>query len=939
MEQYGELVKSDKVQSLLQRHKITENQCLAFDDNRDVIKEQNCLQMVVDNRVVQHAQPVQKEANNTGLPDGLKFGMEQVSGYDLGHVKVNYNSPMRAAVQALAYAQGSDIHLGAGQERHLPHELGHVVQQMRGDVKVTKQFVGVGINDDVGLERGADRLGERALQCISNKGMDDNKKSMTLPPSIQVNDNKCLEAEADVMGSRALSTDQRLGIVQWQGIVEPNIQISKSCDNYKGAVATKPTFQRLSSYPIQRAIKVNDITYNDEFGYLKLFIKLSEIAYPPVSKLEQEKLQKWVITSGIKKIFAFNVAEYDSIQELLENLRPVLPEVKSGWISQEDLKICNERIGEKAFSGILESHVKRQKWSALSAIVKNIIMNAKSGLKNHLPLNNRSLIIDSNAAHLLITKKADLNKGDKQLQKQLTNIIFDKNITDLRLTNINVAELNDRELVIGQAITVKGTGKLGLNKEITLPVYGVELEGSREGDNYKQLYQQLIDHRVGENKGHADRSMMADIYYAKITDEASPHFVTGDLGITKKIKSKGEEADIAANNKYEVKKFDPEGLRLNNINIHTIQVDKEKKVPAEVKRKSVIEKINISKPFQDKNVSFSEKINLDKLMNFKVEGEGMQQTNINAICRILTENQADVYIIGGAVRDSLRGNEVVDVDLKTTMQYSCVAKLMRDFKLTISLTDSLNLVKVGKDPHSADINCAANSKLNHESDTLKKDASKRDFALNSLYIKYPNNPHDKTFELIDPLNIGKDNAEMGLLKFPQTIGVKDEREQTSKVIALLKENPHELARALKFIERDYFRIPIENEKWKERLEMVKTINEYIPENLKNNKNLTKDEHQQINKIRDSKLNELPILGAVNKTTYHLDDFILRGIIQNSTDILRKLVDADDAGKNISMFIHKTGFKHPMLLVLSMQRLGFPTEAIKIIVPDYNGVKY
>ena len=32
-------------------------------------------------------------------------------------------------VSAQAYASGTNIHLGPGQENHLPHELAHVVQQ------------------------------------------------------------------------------------------------------------------------------------------------------------------------------------------------------------------------------------------------------------------------------------------------------------------------------------------------------------------------------------------------------------------------------------------------------------------------------------------------------------------------------------------------------------------------------------------------------------------------------------------------------------------------------------------------------------------------------------------------------------------------------------------------------------------------------------------
>ena len=111
------------------------------------------------------AQPpvVQREENKTGLPDGLKSGMESISGMSLSDVKVHRNSDKPAQLQAHAYAQGTDIHLGPGQEKHLPHELGHVVQQKEGRVKPTVQLKGkVNINNDSGLEKEADVLGKKA---------------------------------------------------------------------------------------------------------------------------------------------------------------------------------------------------------------------------------------------------------------------------------------------------------------------------------------------------------------------------------------------------------------------------------------------------------------------------------------------------------------------------------------------------------------------------------------------------------------------------------------------------------------------------------------------------------------------------------------------------------------------------------------------------------
>ncbi len=80
--------------------------------------------------------PVQREEtpNNTGLPDNLKTGIENLSGYSMDDVQVHYNSGKPAQLNVLAYAQGTDIHVAPGQEKHLLHEAWHVVQQKQGRV-------------------------------------------------------------------------------------------------------------------------------------------------------------------------------------------------------------------------------------------------------------------------------------------------------------------------------------------------------------------------------------------------------------------------------------------------------------------------------------------------------------------------------------------------------------------------------------------------------------------------------------------------------------------------------------------------------------------------------------------------------------------------------------------------------------------------------------
>ncbi|WP_217371872.1 eCIS core domain-containing protein [Spirosoma rhododendri] len=97
-----------------------------------------------------------------GLPAGLKAGIEQLSGMSMDDVRVHYNSAKPAGVGALAYAQGSDIYLAPGQDRHLAHEAWHVVQQRQGRVRPTIDVNGMAVNDNVQLEREADVMGARA---------------------------------------------------------------------------------------------------------------------------------------------------------------------------------------------------------------------------------------------------------------------------------------------------------------------------------------------------------------------------------------------------------------------------------------------------------------------------------------------------------------------------------------------------------------------------------------------------------------------------------------------------------------------------------------------------------------------------------------------------------------------------------------------------------
>lgn len=115
-------------------------------------------------RAIAHDVAQVKKAPENGLPSQLKNGIEHLSGYSMDDVRVHYNSSKPASIQAHAYAQNNQIHLAAGQEKHLSHEAWHVVQQKQGRVKPTIQMMGLAINDDISLEKEADTMGQKATQ-------------------------------------------------------------------------------------------------------------------------------------------------------------------------------------------------------------------------------------------------------------------------------------------------------------------------------------------------------------------------------------------------------------------------------------------------------------------------------------------------------------------------------------------------------------------------------------------------------------------------------------------------------------------------------------------------------------------------------------------------------------------------------------------------------
>ena len=218
----GGVVFTDNRPSTISRKKIQE-----FKNNNSSIKYQKIYQAKGYNSIAhivaskentnpEKSDTVQKKENKTGLPDQLKSGVEKLSGYPMDDVKVHYNSDKPSQLHAHAFAQGTDIHLSTGQEKHLAHEAWHVVQQKQGRVKPTIQMKGnISINDDVSLEKEADIMGQKALQQKQSKIGENDKGFKKVNSSIVPRIQRYL-----IIGDRDYTRESRAPGADLNGIVD-----------------------------------------------------------------------------------------------------------------------------------------------------------------------------------------------------------------------------------------------------------------------------------------------------------------------------------------------------------------------------------------------------------------------------------------------------------------------------------------------------------------------------------------------------------------------------------------------------------------------------------------------------------------------------------------------------------------------------------------------
>lgn len=253
--------------------------------------------------------------SETAVPNNLKSGIEARSGLSVADVKVHYNSSKPAEIQASAYTQGTNIYLEKGQEKHLPHEVWHVVQQKKGQVKPTSYVRGMPINDVTALEQEADLQGNLALQ---QSHLDQNGNTKTQPA-------KVFQPQEPVIQRKYVLAEDRSSAIEklketYPAVKESNLQTkvtekgedfwethlnSKTYDELISAIlASRLTSTEDKNLPISVALREEEIEGNSSTA-LRLFITVNpKFSLNQLFKDVNGKLEVYIETVvGDKKVF------------------------------------------------------------------------------------------------------------------------------------------------------------------------------------------------------------------------------------------------------------------------------------------------------------------------------------------------------------------------------------------------------------------------------------------------------------------------------------------------------------------------------------------------------------------------------------------------------------------------------------------------------------
>lgn len=291
---------------------------------------------------------IQKKPNNTGLPDNLKSGVENLSGYSMDDVKVHYNSDKPAQLNALAYAQGTDIHVAPGQEKHLPHEAWHVVQQKQGRVQPTIQLQGTNVNDNEGLEKEANVMGKRINSKFDSPKNGKSEIFHSQFPTIQMIEKDAVKEFYEK--TKKDYTQINILYEKWKLKIENNEDIEEINEQTDGEQVYKKAFEKLDN-PVMLEIGyfTDETIMTFEDAYDALDSKKEDLlkrAFNVLKEIDNDNLtldfsnQKLRIihliekdTEQIDDFIAYINTIFDGVKQYLKIIGEKVESLPDGWKS------------------------------------------------------------------------------------------------------------------------------------------------------------------------------------------------------------------------------------------------------------------------------------------------------------------------------------------------------------------------------------------------------------------------------------------------------------------------------------------------------------------------------------------------------------------------------------------------------------------------------
>ncbi|WP_437280983.1 hypothetical protein WME90_10615 [Sorangium sp. So ce375] len=466
-----------------------------------------------------------------------------------------------------------------------------------------------------------------------------------------------------------------------------------------------------------------------------------------------------------------------------ESPRKVIERGRKGrWLTGAEAEALRGALGEHAFAGMLDLAMSKGKLGGIRALIERLVEHAGRMENPALfpPLTSSSLVVDSNLVDALLEPPDQLPHNKRTARAQIEELIREHDIKDLRLANVGVGETYQYDVIGKDFVTSDGE---------SIPWLGVPLDRGargRKGD-YEKGFEELEQRSVGEGKGSADRSMLADAFFSARTASAVPHFATNDQGILRPLLRFGG--------------INPDGrggMSLSElVESNTDEGYFSPKLVGRELAAHVIE--NAPTPARgtaERNAPDPGDTSDAELLDMRLGGEH----RVRDVIAFIRRSGYDVYIVGGAVRDPMLDKTQRDVDLKTNMPLSLLERALRKEAafgaLGINTVPKQRLLKFGGDENVLDISTGEEGTAPGPLD-VEADALKRDFRMNALYM------NEKGY-VFDPLDGGIEDLLTGRLRFVADPGPPASIEERQEaVVDYLSDEPWVLGRVLKFYQRGY----------------------------------------------------------------------------------------------------------------------------------------